>query len=142
MTRNDSNLTAPTARIVGAYVLNNAIPETELASLIGAVHRALQRLDQVEPAGPPAAAALTPARIRRSITPDVLISFEDGRGYRTLKRHLSARGMTMQDYRTKWGLPDDYPATAATYSARRSELAKTLGLGRRKATPKRSKPKR
>lgn len=69
------------------------------------------------------------AEIRKSITPDHLISFEDGKPYKMLKRHVGKLGMTFDQYRAKWGLPADYPSVAASYSARRSELAKENGLG-------------
>lgn len=72
---------------------------------------------------------LTPAQIRRSITPDALVSFEDNKPYKTLKRHLASRGLTPDEYRTKWGLPADYPMVAANYSAVRAETAKRTNLG-------------
>jgi predicted transcriptional regulator len=68
--------------------------------------------------------------IKKSVTPDYLISLEDGRKYKSLKRHLNTRGMSPDEYRAKWGLAKDYPMVAASYSAQRSNLAKTLGLGR------------
>ena len=71
----------------------------------------------------------TPAQIKKSITPDALISFEDGKSYKTLRRHLTLRGLTPEAYRAKYGLSADYPMTAASYSAQRSELARALGLG-------------
>jgi predicted transcriptional regulator len=73
--------------------------------------------------------------VRRSVTPDYLISLEDGRQYKSLKRHLASRGMTPDEYRAKWGLPKDYPMVAANYAAMRADLAKRIGLGqsRRKA---------
>jgi len=74
------------------------------------------------------------AQIRKSITPDALISFEDGRGYKTLKRHLSLRGLTPDQYRDKWGLPRDYPMVSPNYSIARSTMAKSLGLGRKPGT--------
>ena len=79
----------------------------------------------------------TAAQIRKSITPDALISFVDGKPYKTLKRHLSKSGMTIEQYRERYGLPRDYPSTAASYSEQRSALAKSLGLGnqRKKAAP-------
>ena len=73
---------------------------------------------------------LTAGQIRKSISPDGLISFEDGKTYQTLKRHLTTRGMTIADYKAKWGLPSDYPATAPAYAAKRSALAKAAGLGK------------
>ena len=123
---------ALTADIVSAYVSNNSVGAGELATLISQVHEALLRAadgPKEEPAPPP-----TPAvPVKKSITPDYLISLEDGRKYKSLKRHLSTRGMTPDDYRNKWGLPKDYPMVAASYSAQRSNLAKTLGLGRARA---------
>lgn len=75
----------------------------------------------------------TPAQIRKSITPDALTSFIDGKPYKTLKRHLTKHGLTIETYRERYGLPQDYPSTAASYSAQRSALAKQLGLGQREA---------
>lgn len=115
------------AQIVSAYVVKNSVRPTELPDLIASVHKALGDLQK--PATPEPA-PLTPAvSIRKSITPDYLISLEDGRHYRTLKRHLSGLGLTPDQYRAKWGLPRDYPMVAASYSQRRSEMALALGLG-------------
>jgi predicted transcriptional regulator len=118
-----------TADIVSAYVTNNSVAAADLPKLIQQVHDALTQAasgPQAEPAPP-----LTPAvPIKKSVTPDYLISLEDGRKYKSLKRHLNTRGMTPDEYRAKWGLPKDYPMVAANYSAQRSNLAKTLGLGR------------
>ena len=121
-----------TADIVSAYVSNNSVEASEIAGLIGQVHQALTQAalgPQAEPEAPP-----TPAvSVKKSITPEHLISLEDGRKYKSLKRHLGTRGMTPDDYRAKWGLPKDYPMVAADYSAQRSSLAKSLGLGRMRA---------
>jgi predicted transcriptional regulator len=118
-----------TADIVSAYVSNNSVTATDLPKLIQQVHEALTQAAtgaKVEVAPP-----LTPAvPIKKSVTADYLISLEDGRKYKSLKRHLNTRGMTPDEYRTKWGLAKDYPMVAASYSAQRSNLAKTLGLGR------------
>jgi predicted transcriptional regulator len=76
---------------------------------------------------------VTPAQIRKSIRPDVLVSFEDGKPYRTLKRHLTRFGLTPDSYRAKWGLPPDYPMTAPSYSETRRALAVERGLGRKPA---------
>ena len=123
---------ALTADIVSAYVSNNNVEAGELAGLIDQVHQALTQAaegKQAEPEPPP-----TPAvPVKKSITPEYLISLEDGRKYKSLKRHLSTRGMSPDDYRTKWGLAKDYPMVAASYSAQRSSLAKSLGLGRARA---------
>ncbi|MCJ2110440.1 MucR family transcriptional regulator [Methylobacterium sp. E-025] len=126
------------ADLVAAYVSNNNVPVSELGVLIVKVHAALTGLITEatdEPSGPEKP---TPAQIKKSVTPDALISFEDGKSYKTLRRHLTLRGLTPEAYRTKYGLPADYPMTTANYSAQRSELARSLGLGqqRRKAAPK------
>ena len=127
-----------TADIVSAYVSKNSVRPADMAELIASTHAALAGLGA---AGAPAAPAVekpTPAQIRKSITPDALTSFIDGKPYKTLKRHLTGNGMTIEEYRERYGLPRDYPSTAASYSAQRSALAKTIGLGnqRRKAAPK------
>ena len=123
---------ALTADIVSAYVSHNSVEAGEMASLINPVPPALTQAAegrQAEPAPPP-----TPAvPVKKSVTADYLISLEDGRKYKSLKRHLSTRGMSPDDYRTKWGLAKDYPMVAANYSAQRSSLAKSLGLGRARA---------
>jgi predicted transcriptional regulator len=130
-----------TADIVSAYVSNNPVRPADLGELIAAVHQSLKGLS-----GPamPAVEKIekpTPAQIKKSITPDALISFEDGKPYKTLRRHLTLRGLSAEGYRAKYGLPADYPMTAASYSAQRSELARTIGLGNnRKAAPKAAEP--
>lgn len=116
-----------TADIVSAFVANNAVPVADLPALIASTHAALVALYQ--PA-PPAAEPLIPiVPIKKTVTPDHIISLEDGKPYKSLKRHLTNRGLTPEDYRRKWGLPHDYPMVAATYAAQRSELAKSIGLG-------------
>jgi predicted transcriptional regulator len=128
-----------TTGIVANYVAGNRINAAELGSLIKSVHDALKASSGVAPveAEAPAQFKATAAQIRKSVTPESLISFEDGKSYKTLKRHLSIYGLTPQAYREKWNLPADYPMTAPAYSARRSELAKAVGLGasRSKAPP-------
>jgi predicted transcriptional regulator len=133
-------LTDQAADIVAAYVTRNHVAASELPVLIQTVHAALVALTQ-----PPAEPAetvekLTPAQIRRSITPDHLVSFLDGKPYKTLKRHLSAHGLDVYGYRARFGLPADYPMVAASYAAQRSELAKTIGLGRPGALQPRTNP--
>jgi predicted transcriptional regulator len=124
-----------TSEIVSAYVTNNKISSEDLPSVITSVHAALQGLDQNKQREPEKPTPIVP--IKKSITPDFLISLEDGRRYKSLKRHLSGRGLTPQQYREKWGLPKDYPMVAPNYAQQRSELAKALGLGqqRRKRPP-------
>ncbi len=123
--------------IVSAFVSNNSVPASELPMLISSVHATLGRLTQtvVEEKPEP----LTPAvSIKRSITPDYIVCLEDGKKFKSLKRHLRTRyDMTPDQYRAKWNLPSDYPMVAPNYAAARSELAKNMGLGqqRRKAEP-------
>jgi predicted transcriptional regulator len=124
----NSEAVALAADIVSAFVSNNTVDAGELPALIQQVYRALN--EAANGPAPEAAAPPSPAvPIKKSVTPDYIISLEDGRQYKSLKRHLSTRGMTPDEYRTKWGLPRDYPMVAANYSAQRSALAKSLGLG-------------
>lgn len=122
---------ALTAEIIAAYVSNNSVPVSELANLLSSVHAALENLAAIGSATPSKSGVEKPtaAQIKKSITPDGLISFEDGKSYKTLRRHLTIRGLSPEAYREKWGLSRDYPMTAPSYSAQRSELAKSLGLG-------------
>jgi predicted transcriptional regulator len=119
-----------TAGIVSAYIANNAVPAGDLPGLI-AVHGALTKLN--EPPAPEAEKPIPIVPIKKTVTPDYIISLEDGKHYKSLKRHLTTRGMTPEQYREKWGLPYDYPMVCATYAAQRSELAKSSGLGQRRA---------
>ncbi|MDP4006604.1 MucR family transcriptional regulator [Methylobacterium sp. NEAU K] len=133
-----TNYTELAADLVSAYVSNNPVPVSELPALIASTHAALARLSQGSATPVPTVGKLAPSQIRKSITYDALISFEDGKPYKTLKRHLTGLGLTPEAYREKWGLPRDYPMVAASYSEQRSALAKSFGLGnqRRKAAPK------
>lgn len=134
-----SRLITLTADIVSAYVSNNHVQSAELPKLLSDVHDAIRAVTgsgaPAVDAGPPKA---TPQEIRRSISNEYLISFEDGKQYKTLRRHLTLRGLSPEQYRVKWGLAPDYPMTSAAYSEQRSELARALGLGqqRRKSLPK------
>ena len=127
-----------TADLVSAYVSNNHLQPAEIATLIANTHAALTGLGNSSAPEAPVADKPTPAQIRKSITPDALISFVDGKPYKTLKRHLSKSGMSIEQYRERYGLPRDYPSTAASYSEQRSALARSLGLGqqRKKGAPK------
>jgi predicted transcriptional regulator len=118
--------------IVSAYVSNNSIPVSELPALISGVHGALtQALSGASSAAAEAPAEKpTAAQIRKSIAPDHLVSFIDGKSYKTLKRHLAGHGLDAFSYRQRYGLPSDYPMVAASYAAQRSEIAKAIGLGR------------
>jgi predicted transcriptional regulator len=122
-----------TTRIVAAYVANNSVPLNGIAGLIADVHKAVVSAESgTAPAGTPTSITKTPAEIRASVKPDALISFEDGRSYKTLRRHLTMRGLSPEQYRTKHGLPPDYPLVSANYSKQRSELARSLGLGQQR----------
>jgi predicted transcriptional regulator len=124
-----SEIIEMTADIVSAYVGNNSVSASELPSLIQSVHRALAGVsngaETVE------AAPKEPAvPVKRSITPDHLVCLEDGRKFKSLKRHLRTKyNMSPEDYRAKWGLAKDYPMVAPNYAKARSELAKQMGLG-------------
>jgi predicted transcriptional regulator len=125
-----SNPVELAAEIVAAFVSNNPLPKGDLPALIHAVHSAVERLAAGPESAPPQVEAKTPAvSIRRSITPDFLICLDDGKRFKSLRRHLTALGMTPAQYREKWNLPSDYPMVAANYAAQRSELAKKIGLG-------------
>jgi predicted transcriptional regulator len=116
------------AEVVASFVSHNSVPKSELPDLIQTVH---DRLKQIE-AGPQVAQPepKTPAvPIRKSITPDYLICLDDGRRFKSLRRHLATLGMTPEQYRVKWDLPTDYPMVAANYAAAKSALAKKIGLG-------------
>ncbi len=130
------------ADIVSAYVANNSVRTGDLPELIGSVHAALQNV--ANPAPAQATERPTPAvPVKKSVTPDAIISLEDGKPYKSLKRHITKLGMTPQQYREKWGLPKDYPMVAAAYAAKRSELAKNMGLGQKRkgAAPKAGRKK-
>ncbi len=127
------DFSALTADIVSAYVSNNKVGASDLANVIAEVHRALGAVGQAPAPAEPEAPKPTAAEIRKSRTPEFLTSFVDGRKYKSLKRHLTTNGMTPDEYRTRFGLPKDYPMVAESYSAQRSALAKTLGLGRKAA---------
>src|ERR1700721_125306 len=136
----DTEMTKLTAQVVEAFASGNRLSATDLPALITAVHQALlgagapprEVVDEVK--------KLTPARVRQSVRPEHLISFEDGQPYKMLKRHLTGRGLTPTQYRQKWGLPPDYPMTAPGYSEQRSALAKAAGLGQKTPKPAPAEP--
>jgi predicted transcriptional regulator len=135
-------LTDYTVDIVSAYVSNNTLAISDVSQLISTVHSALQRLsDDLEPSLAPDMAK--PAvSVRKSITPDYLICLEDGKEFRSLKRHLRTHyNLSPEEYREKWGLPADYPMVAPSYAEKRSSLALKMGLGqkRKNALPHRTK---
>lgn len=119
--------------IVAAYVSNNPVPAAELPALIAKVHAALSGLAGAGPAAAEPEVDVerpTPGQIRKSIGDEGIVSFIDGKLYKTLKRHLTKHGLTPQSYRQRYGLPADYPMVAPGYAAQRSALAKEIGLGR------------
>ena len=118
------------AEMVAAFVSNNPLPKSELPALIHAVHSAVERLAAGPESAPAEVEAKAPAvPIRKSITPDFLICLDDGKRFKSLRRHLAALGLTPAQYREKWNLPSDYPMVAPNYAAQRSALAKKIGLG-------------
>jgi predicted transcriptional regulator len=129
-----AKLTQLTADIVSAYVSNNTVRAEDLGSVIAGVHSALQQGSngKAETAPEPQAPAVP---IKKSVTPDYIISLENGQKFKSIKRHLmNSYGMTPDEYRTKWGLPRDYPMVAPNYAKTRSDLARSLGLGRKAST--------
>lgn len=130
-----------TTGIVSAYVSNNHLQTSEIVSLIASTYAALTALSQGDTIEDPTATKPTPSQIRKSITPDALISFIDGKPYKTLKRHLTSKGTTIEQYRARYGLPQDYPVVAASYSEQRAKLAISHGLGNsRRTTTKIAEP--
>jgi len=126
-----TDLLSLTAEVVSAYVAKNPLPTAALPDVIAQVHQSLLALSgpKQEPQVP-----LVPAvPIKKSVTPDYIISLEDGRKFKSMKRYLGGLGMSPDEYRQRWGLPRDYPMVAPNYAAKRSELAKTMGLGRKPA---------
>ncbi|RUW53995.1 MucR family transcriptional regulator [Mesorhizobium sp. M1A.F.Ca.ET.072.01.1.1] len=136
---NTAALIELTADVVSAYVSNNPVPVGELPGLIDQVHAALKGTLGAPVAEPEARPPAVP--IKKSVTPDYIISLEDGKRFKSLKRHLATHhGLTPDQYRVKWGLPADYPMVAPNYAAARSALAKTLGLGRKPDQTKQAAP--
>jgi predicted transcriptional regulator len=127
----ESNLTELTADIVSAYVENNTIPVADLPAFINSVFSALTGTAAPEAVAPAGPTKMTPAQIRKSITPDHLVSFITGQKFKSLKRHLNTQGMTVDQYKATYGLPKDYPTTSPNYSAARSQMALAIGLGQK-----------
>ncbi len=120
------------AEIIAAFVANNPLPKTELPALIHAIHMTVARLENEPKSAPAPVEPKAPAvPIRRSITPEFLICLEDGKRFKSMRRHLAGLGLTPDQYREKWNLPADYPMVAPNYAAQRSAMAKKIGLGRR-----------
>jgi predicted transcriptional regulator len=124
------------ADIVSAYVSNNSVQAADLPVLLNSVYAALTNTTQGQKEQPKA--ELVPAvSVRKSVTPDAIICLEDGKSFKSLKRHLrTTYDMTPEQYRMKWSLPADYPMVAPNYAKARSELAKTMGLGQQRKKSK------
>lgn len=127
-----TNFVELAADIVSAYVSNNSVATNELPALIGEIHSALVRIGTGAPEV--ASEALKPAvPIKKSITPDYIVCLDDGKKFKSLKRHLRTQyDMTPEEYRERWGLPPDYPMVAPNYAQARSQLAKKMGLGQQR----------
>jgi len=121
-----------TADIVSAYVSNNSVQAGDIPSLINQVHSALMRVSTGQSDAP--TEPLKPAvPVKKSITPEYIVCLEDGKKFKSLKRHLRTQyNMTPEQYRDKWNLPTDYPMVAPNYAAARSQLAKQMGLGQQR----------
>ena len=117
------------AEIVAAFVSNNPLPKGDLPSLIEAVHMAVVSLAAGPESAPQIEVKEPAVPIRKSITPEFLICLDDGKQFKSLRRHLTRLGLTPEQYREKWKLPSDYPMVAPNYAAQRSALAKQIGLG-------------
>ncbi|RJT27262.1 MucR family transcriptional regulator [Mesorhizobium waimense] len=122
------------ADIVAAYVSNNPLPVGELPKLIGDIHAALHGIGR--PATEPVVKQEPAVSIRKSVTPDYIICLEDGKKFKSLKRHIGVHyNLSPDEYRQKWNLPADYPMVAPSYAATRSAMAKSIGLGRKAEVP-------
>jgi predicted transcriptional regulator len=127
-----NDLVELTAEIVSAYVSNNSVGTSELPLLIGDVHQALSRA--CNNLAPVEREELRPAiAVKKSVTPDYIVCLEDGKKFKSLKRHIRTHyNLSPEEYREKWGLPHDYPMVAPNYAQARSQLAKKMGLGTRR----------
>jgi predicted transcriptional regulator len=132
MNEKSSSYIELTADIVSAYVSNNSVPASDISTLISQVHSALLRVSNGQ--GEVVSETLKPAvAVKKSITPEFLICLEDGKKFKSLKRHLRTQyNMTPEHYREKWSLPPDYPMVAPKYAEARSQLAKQMGLGQQR----------
>ena len=127
-----SNSVELAAQVVAAYTSHNPLPKGDLPDLILAVHSSLARLSGELERAPQVEAKPPAVPVRKSVTPDYLICLEDGKKFKSLRRHLGGLGLTPEQYREKWKLPSDYPMVAPNYAAQRSALAKKIGFGRKR----------
>lgn len=139
MSDQDESLRTLVADVAAAYFSNSHTAPSDIPAVIAQIAASLEAVGRAEPESSQASSAdetqkkATRGQVLKSITPEALISFEDGRPYKTLRRHLSVRGLTPEQYRGKWGLPDDYPMVAQGYSEQRKALAVKIGLGQKTA---------
>lgn len=130
MADNNDALVGLVADIVSAYVSNNSVPTADLANLIETTHAAITGLGAERTAQAPEEKPMPAVTIKKSITADDIVCLEDGKKFKSLKRHLrAAHGMSPEEYRARWSLPVDYPMVAPSYAESRSSLAKKMGLG-------------
>jgi predicted transcriptional regulator len=137
----NAEFTTTVGAVVAAYLANNHVAVTDIANLTATVAASLRAASApVASTAAPVDETVKPtaAQIRKSVTPEAIISFIDGKPYKTLKRHLTTNGMTVAEYKAKFGLPNDYPTTSPMYSEVRSAMAKSLGLGQGGRRPKSS----
>jgi predicted transcriptional regulator len=132
--QNTPNYIELAADLVSAFVSKNSVPAAELPALIGSVHQALTKVASGSTQQPAEEQKKAPAvSVKKSIQPDYIVCLEDGKRFKSLKRHLrTVYDLTPDQYRAKWGLAHDYPMVAPNYAAARSELAKQLGLGQKR----------
>lgn len=138
----DMALVELTTEIVSAYVANNPVPVTELPSLIDSVHRTIIGLggqQQDAETEQPQKPAVNP---KKSVFDDYIVCLDDGKKFKSMRRHLMTLGMTPEEYRAKWNLPHDYPMVAPAYAKARSEMAKSMGLGRKAGSTVKQKPRK
>jgi predicted transcriptional regulator len=125
----EATLITLTAEIVSAYVTKNRLPPAGLPELIANISGSIRKLG--EPTSVPQPELVPAVNPKRSVHADHIVCLEDGKKFKSMKRHLTSHGLTPQQYRAKWGLPADYPMTAPNYSAARSAMAKDIGLGQK-----------
>ncbi len=139
--QNTPNTIELAAEIVSAFVSNNSVPVTELPALIGNVHEALNRVASGSTQQPAEEPKVPAVPIKKSVQPDYIVYLDDGKRFKSLKRHLrTVYNLTPEQYRAKWGLPASYPMVAPNYAATRSQLAKQMGLGARRRTAPEPEP--
>ena len=139
--QNTPNSIELAADIVSAFVSNNSVPVTELPALIGSVHAALNQVASGSTQQPAEETKAPAVPIKKSVQPDYIVCLDDGKRFKSLKRHLrTTYNLTPDQYRAKWGLTHDYPMVAPNYAAARSELAKQMGLGARRRKTAEAEP--